>query len=179
MCESARRHTEDRWLRKARSTIYLHRDTYAREYENTPERFPHWDGNPLTFAQAYVWVDTVIAGEMEAAFNGPCKGCGFPYKTMGHGLADLTVDIIDPASEPFYIYNTRLVCRTCNSGKGKKRPTEETQLKRAYARWAATPEEHFQPSFWSATEPVPKAPEPKPAKKKPAIYEAGEQLVLF
>lgn len=179
MCESARRHGEDRWIRKARSTIYLHRDTYAWEYEKAPDRFPHWDGKPLTFAEAYGWNTTLIAGEMEAAFNGPCKGCGYPYKAMGHGPRDLTVDIIDPTREPFYAYNARLVCESCNSHKGKKTPDEETRLSRAYVRWAAMAEDHFQPLLWPTTEPPAKAPEPRPAEQKPAIYEAREQLKLF
>ena len=179
MCESAGRHGEDRWIRKARSTIYLHRDAYAREYEKDPERFPHWDGDPLTFAKAYGWDCRLIAGEMGAAFNGPCKACGIAYKTMGHGPRDLTVDIIDPTGEPFYTYNARLVCSSCNSHKGKKTPDEENRLSRAYVRWAATAEEYFQHSFWPATEPLAKALEPKPAKPKPAIYKAGEQPKLF
>lgn len=179
MCEAARRHREDPWIGKAWRTIRLHREAYAKEYEKASERFSHWDGNPLTFAEAYGWHARLIANEMKAAFNGPCKGCGIDYKTMGHGPRDLTVDIIDPTREPFYAYNTRLLCESCNSHKGKKTPDEETRLKRAYVRWAAMSEDNFQPSFWPTSEPAAKAIETKPAEQKPATEEVGQQIKLF
>lgn len=184
MCESNRRHSEDRWKRKAQRTIGYHRQRALEEYKIAPDRFPSWDGKPHTFARTYGWDTNKIAREMEAVYEGPCRKCGLPYKPMGHGRDDLTVDIIDPTSEPFYDDNTRLVCGSCNSHKGSKTPEEERQVSRAYQRWLETGRDFHQLSFLlipGSPGALPPAQEGKavPAEEKPAIYEADEQLKLF
>ena len=179
MCEAESRHRGDPWIVKAWSTIRTHRQLYAREYQNGRNDLPNWNGNPLTFAEAYGWDARLIADEMKAAFEGPCRSCGCSFKSMGHGPADLTVDIINHTLEPFYDYNTRFLCGSCNSRKGRRPPDEHTRLKRAYTRWAAMSEDHFQPSFWPTIEPVAKPIETRLAEQKLAIEETGEQLRLF
>ncbi len=43
---------------------------------------------------------------------------------MGHGLADLTLDIQDPTRPPHYCTNTKWCCQTCNRDKGPMSPEE-------------------------------------------------------
>lgn len=43
---------------------------------------------------------------------------------MGHGLADITLDIQDPYRLPFYCTNTRWCCQDCNRDKGDMTPDE-------------------------------------------------------
>ena len=191
MCESNRRHSQDIWKRKAQRTIVYHRLRALEEYQTSPEKFPSWDGRYERWAATYGWDDyDKIAREMEATFDGVCKICGKPYKgdpskgiePMGHGRADMTVDIIDRTLEPFYADNTRLACLTCNSSKGLKTPDEERQRKKDYQIWSETSPDIYQLSFSLIVElPTVLSDEPMKGKAvaaegKPAIYEAGEQL---
>lgn len=180
MCKADIRHRENPWRVKAWRTIELHTHAYMDEYTRTPQAFPSWDGSYATFAKAYGWAPGLIAGEMQAAYEGPCRSCGGYFKEMGHGRGDLTVDIIDPSQEPFYQYNTRLVCRSCNGRKGARMPHKEARLRQAYERWQATEHENHQPSLW-ALEPVDVAPAvPVPAASTaPAVVYSGSQLTFF
>jgi len=179
MCKAEIRHRENPWRVKAWRTIELHTHACMNEYRRSPQAFPSWDGNYVTFAKIYGWAPGLIAGEMKAAYEGPCRSCGVCFREMGHGRGDLTVDIIDPNQEPFYQYNTRLVCRSCNSRKGARRPDDEARLKLAYERWQATKHEHRQPLLWDL-EPVEAVaagiPDISPA---PAAADSGAQLTFF
>ena len=42
-----------------------------------------------------------------------------PYDKMGHGMSDITLDIVRPTHPPYYHDNVRWCCQTCNSEKGK------------------------------------------------------------
>lgn len=185
MCESKKRHSDDRWKRKAQTTRAYHRLRALREYKITPERFPSWDGHYETFANTYGWFILKIAREMEAIYEGPCRKCGRLYKDMGHGRDDLTIDIIDPTSEPFYADNTRFVCGSCNSRKGSKTREEDRQVARAYQTWLETGRAYHQFSFLSIPgspgqlPDVPVEGKAIPAEEKPVIYKAGEQPKLF
>lgn len=184
MCESTKRHTEDRWRLKAKSTRAYHRLRALSEYKIAPSRFQSWDGHYETFAKTYGWFIEKIAREMEAVYEGPCRKCGRLYKTMGHGRDDLTIDVIDRTSEPFYDDNTRLVCASCNSGKGSKTREEDRRVTRAYQIWLETGRAYHQLSFSlipGAPGGLPDAPVAGKAThaQEKAIDEAGEQLKLF
>lgn len=184
MCESKTRHSEDRWKRKAQTTIAYHRQRALQQYQIAPERFPSWDGGYETFAKIYGWDADKIAREMEAVYEGPCRICGGLYKDMGHGRDDLTVDIIEPASEPFYNDNTRLVCGSCNSRKGPKTRDEERRANKAYQTWLETGRAYHQLSFSLIPGSPGDLPDPQvecnvASKKKPEIYAARKQLILF
>jgi len=185
MCESKKRHSEDRWKHKAQTTIAYHRLRALEEYQITPEKFPSWDGRYKTFAKIYGWDAAKIAGEMEALYEGPCRICGRIYKDMGHGRHDLTVDIIEPASEPFYNDNTRLVCGSCNSRKGSKSRDEERRASKAYQTWLETSCTYHQLSFSLIPRSLGVLPNPPveskaiPAQKKSLVYRAGEHPKLF
>jgi 5-methylcytosine-specific restriction endonuclease McrA len=49
-----------------------------------------------------------------------CLNCDKPLKAM---LDDFTLDLIDP-TRPATRSNLRIICKTCNTGKGQKDPTE-------------------------------------------------------
>lgn len=191
MCESKRRHSQDIWKRKAQRTIAYHRLRSLEEYQTAPEKFPNWDGRYETWAPTYGWFMEKLARQMEAAFEGVCTICGAPYKgdpskgikPMGHGRADMTLDMINRASEPFYADNTRYVCLTCNSRKGANTLDEERQRKKAYQIWQETSPDQL--SFSLLIElPAVLPDQPVKAKTirpkgKPVIHEAGEQLRLL
>lgn len=185
MCESNMRHAEDRWKLKAQDTRAYHRLMALEQYKISPESFSSWDGHYETFDKTYGWDAEKIAREMEAVYEGPCRICGKPYKTMGHGRHDLTVDLLDPTSEPFYEDNTRFVCGSCNSRKGAKTREQDRQAKAAYQRWLDTGREHHQLSFLlipgspGNLPDVPVQGAAVPAKEKSAPDKAGAQMQLF
>jgi hypothetical protein len=75
------------------------------------------------FARRFGWDIFRMRDDFEREYSGSCWYCGTAYRTMGHGLADLTLDIVNPTKEPYYRTNTRLCCRTCNREKSN-RPSE-------------------------------------------------------
>jgi hypothetical protein len=54
---------------------------------------------------------------------------------MPHGLGDVTLDIVDPANEPFYKTNVRWVCATCNRAKSRTPPDEWAEKLAAWEEW--------------------------------------------
>ena len=63
-----------------------------------------------------------MAHDLRHALDNTCAYCWFPYNEMGHGLDDVTVDIIDPKKDPYYHTNVQWCCRTCNSAKSTLPP---------------------------------------------------------
>jgi hypothetical protein len=110
----------DRWPDKARSTIIRH----AEKYEMTPEQF----------TDKYGWTVRRIAHVMKHASDNTCVYCEEPYDTMGHGPADVTMDIIDPRKEPYLGTNAQPCCNTCNTRKGNKTPEEWAVILRCWRR---------------------------------------------
>jgi hypothetical protein len=56
---------------------------------------------------------------------------------MTHGLADVTIDVIDPAKEPFYSTNTRPCCMTCNRAKHDMSPEDWAKRLLGWRLWRA------------------------------------------
>jgi len=90
------------------------------------------------FAAQYGWRPERIAHDIEHAYDNTCCYCQRPYAAMGHGLADVTIDVIDPTKEPFYETNTRPCCMTCNREKGPLTPEQFGRRKQGWRLW----EEH-------------------------------------
>lgn len=59
-----------------------------------------------------------------------CVNCQKPLKDM---LDDFTLDLIDP-KRPATRSNLRIICRTCNTEKGNKDPTQYDLEQREYRR---------------------------------------------
>lgn len=105
----------NRWAAKARDTIRRHglrlgipRDELMGRYGWDPERLAH---------------------DAEFQYSNGCGYCGHPYGGMGHGYADITLDVVDRSKPPYYRTNTKWCCQTCNREKGKL-PPEEFELNR-------------------------------------------------
>lgn len=73
-------------------------------------------------ASRFGWSVAQMAHDIEHAYRNGCPYCHQPFASMGHGLADVTLDIHDTASPPFYRTNCRWVCATCNKEKQRTPP---------------------------------------------------------
>jgi hypothetical protein len=82
---------------------------------------------------------------MEFQYGNGCSYCHGAYAKMGHGLQDITLDIVDRSKEPYYGTNVKLCCGTCNKAKGDLPPWKwelKLSLWRRWLRWVA---EHPRP----------------------------------
>lgn len=110
-----------RSIRKAHSTIGHH----AKRYGMTKR----------DFERKYGWRADRVAHDIEHAYENTCCYCQNPYKDMSHGLADVTIDVIDPAKEPFYSTNTRPCCMTCNRAKNDMTPEDWAKRLLGWSLW--------------------------------------------
>lgn len=110
-CRQAARDKEkanDPWLVKARSSI----DHHARKYGLSSK----------AFCRKYGWEPGRLRYVLSHAYENTCEYCYHPYKEMRNGIADITLDIVDPEQPPFYPTNVKPCCRTCNTEKGTMSP---------------------------------------------------------
>ena len=96
---------QNRWRVKARDSIRRHAAKY------------HLD--PAEFGQRYRWSLDQIEHDLKHAYENGCSYCKKPYKGMVHGLADITIDVVQPRELPFYDVNVKCCCQTCNREKSK------------------------------------------------------------
>ena len=80
----------------------------------------------------YGWSIKQMAHDIDHASHNGCPYCHRPFAEMMHGMADITLDIVDPAKPPYYRTNVRWVCRTCNTEK-RRTPPEEYAAYREYS----------------------------------------------
>lgn len=107
-----RRKRQNRAITKARKMLYNHAEKYSEDH-------PAEVMKPAQFAKKFGWSITQMVHDISHNFENWCSYCGEPYNGMGHGLADLTLDIINPDEPPYYT-NVRYCCSTCNSTKGHR-----------------------------------------------------------
>lgn len=115
-CERTKRDEakrENRFPDKAQGTIDRHALRYIKAGVVRSKR---------EFVTRFGWRAKRIAHEMEHAYANGCPLCGEPFHEMGHGLADITVDIHHPDEAPYYGHNTRLICQGCNRDKSNTPP---------------------------------------------------------
>lgn len=77
------------------------------------------------------WETKRMANDCKHAYENNCIECGWAYSNMGHGTADITLDILNPALEPHYPSNVRWICATCNRRKGDM-PLEQWMIEKEY-----------------------------------------------
>jgi len=99
---------KDRAVAKATRMLYSHAKKYGMK--------------PMAFAKKFGWSITQMVHDINHNFDNWCPYCTEAYQKMGHGLADLTLDIINPQDPPYY-ENVRFCCSTCNSIKGQRGAT--------------------------------------------------------
>lgn len=89
------------------------------------------------FCERYGWTIERLAHDLAHTYENTCPYCWQPFVEMEHGLADVTLDIVDPARPPFYRTNVRWCCATCNREKQRTDP-ELWEIKLAmWRRWRA------------------------------------------
>lgn len=116
----------NRPLEKARSTLHRHADKYIRL---------KMADNRDHFAERYGWDLERVAHDIKHEHGNNCGYCYTPYREMGNGLSDVTLDIVDTDKQPFYGYNTKWVCATCNREKQKTDPTIYGAKQQAWKAW--------------------------------------------
>jgi hypothetical protein len=123
-CEQTLRDERKRLCRaktKAHDTIANHANKYGMRKAD--------------FARKYGWDADRIAHDVEHAYENTCNYCWRPYAEMEHGLADVTIDIVDPQKEPYYATNTKPCCRTCNTEKGPLNPEQWARKRIGWQLW--------------------------------------------
>lgn len=93
--------------------------------------------NVRDFGRRFGWEIKQMAHDIDHAHRNGCPYCFQLFSTMPHGLADVTLDIVDPEDEPDYRTNTRWVCQSCNREKARTPPALWGAKCRAWARWRA------------------------------------------
>lgn len=76
-----------------------------------------------------------MARSAEHAYLGDCDHCGVPYAGMAHGLADMTLDVIDRTADPVFGVNTQWMCMTGNRQKSTLTMAEWSRECRDSRRW--------------------------------------------
>lgn len=129
-CEQTDRDTAKQANRhrvKARNALRTHADRYRQKalVESTEE-----------FSERFGWSIDQMAHDIEHNAKNGCPYCRRSYASMAHGLADVTLDIIDPRAEPYYRTNVRWVCSTCNKAKQSSTPENWGRKLQNWERWA-------------------------------------------
>lgn len=128
-CQQHERDTQKRASRpreKARRTIRTHAEKYILSGTvKTKEEFTNRFG----------WDVDQIAHDISHAFKNGCQYCHELFSSMGNGLSDVTLDIINPEGLPYYTTNTKWVCGTCNRAKQRKSPEEWGERMRNMDLW--------------------------------------------
>jgi hypothetical protein len=107
-CQQSARDTEkarDRWPAKVRDTIRRH----ARQLGVTVG----------VLVKEFGWQFDRLLHDVQHAYRNGCPYCRESFAGMGHGFADITLDIVEPTQDPRYTINTKWVCATCNREKGR------------------------------------------------------------
>lgn len=130
------RKRDDRWASKVHTTTRSHADKLARLRSG-----PHceaWFDPYLTkeiLVGRYGWAADQMAHDAEFQYANGCSYCHHAYAGMGHGAADITLDIFDPRLPPDYGTNTRWCCMTCQRRKGLLTPEKWAAKQRVYRAW--------------------------------------------
>jgi hypothetical protein len=107
------RKKQNRPKEKARRSWHYHADKYVKR---------NMADSRNDFAQRYGWDLDQMAHDIKHAHANGCPYCHQMFFEMEHGLADVTLDIINPDLPPYYETNARWVCMTCNREKQKTSP---------------------------------------------------------
>ena len=99
---------EERARRKARNSLVGHAEKYEMQ--------------PAEFAKRYGWDIERMSYDILHVHANTCTYCWEKYEHMGHGLSDVTLDIVDRQREPYYRTNVKWCCQTCNREKASMTP---------------------------------------------------------
>jgi hypothetical protein len=116
----------DRPFEKAKRTIESHAVKYVKQ---------GLAANKGDFVRRYRWDAKRMAYEIQHAHENTCAYCWQPYAEMEHGLADVTLDIVNPQEPPWYGLNTQWCCQTCNREKQRLSPEDWTKRRICWDAW--------------------------------------------
>jgi hypothetical protein len=94
-----------------------------------------WQKSRPDFQSKFGWDIGRMLHDLGHAYVNGCPYCTERFMEMGHGLADITLDICDPRQSLFYSINTRWICQTCNRKKGRVPPELWGAQLTAWERW--------------------------------------------
>jgi hypothetical protein len=137
VCRRCEQTARDNQKRKNRWDVKA-RDTIRRHATNLTKKRAARGLAPVTkkdLINKYGWDPKVVAHQAEYQYGNGCGYCHDLYASMGHGLADITLDVQDPEKEPYYRTNTTWCCMTCNRRKGRMSPEEFEADRRITAAW--------------------------------------------
>ena len=129
-CEQEKRDAEkrkDRWPAKIRDMIRSHAERLKISVRELREDFG--------------WEFDRMLHEAQHAYANGCAYCGYPFKLMGNGLSDLTLDIVNPTDPPYYATNVRWVCATCNREKSRTTASTWGAKRACWDKWLRRPKE--------------------------------------
>lgn len=134
------RHASQKYLRSIcklceqdARTDMARKDRWGPKIQNTRRRHSESLDIPVEIlTSSYGWDTKQMAHDGAHVYANGCSECHTSYKSMGHGMRDITLDIWDPNVEPVYGSNTRWICSTCNSAKGDMTPTQWATYKRLW-----------------------------------------------
>jgi hypothetical protein len=138
-CEETRsddRKSAYRWASKVHATTRGHAVKLAKP--RTAQQCEAWfdpDLSKESLVGRYGWTASQMAHDAEFQYDNGCSYCHHPYADMGHGVADITLDIFDPRLPPDYGTNTRWCCMTCQRRKGLLTPEKWAAKQRIYRAW--------------------------------------------
>ncbi len=139
-CEQTGRDTKkraNRWAVKSRDVIRRHALTLGSRWDNVQD--------PDDLIRIYGWDPDRLAHDAEFQYGNGCNYCGHRYQDMGHGLADITLDVVDREKPPYYRTNTKWCCQTCNRKKGKLDPTDFEADRQIYEIWSESQAKQYNP----------------------------------
>jgi hypothetical protein len=115
-----------RFIVKARNAIKTHSERFLKS---------GIIASATELADRFGWKHDRMAHDIEHAVKNGCPYCCRPFAEMANGLADVTLDIVDPAQSPYYATNTRWCCMTCNRAKSKTDPNLWSEKLRWWDEW--------------------------------------------
>lgn len=135
------RKAQNRFIKKAKNAIYNHgqKAIEAGLARNLDE-----------FRALYGWDVQQMAHDMAHAYENGCPICHGSYKEMGHGLRDLTIDIINPIRPPHYGINTQYICSTDNTRKQRTDPADYGEVMLGWRLWEAH-QQQLNQDEWAGT----------------------------
>jgi hypothetical protein len=96
-----------------------------------------WGITPAAFSMRFGWEPDRMVHDLLHVAENTCVYCWSAYGDMGHGLDDITIDIIDPNKDPYYHTNAQWCCRTCNAQKSTLSPELWSRRLIEWRRWRA------------------------------------------
>jgi len=119
--DARKKPTVGRWAVKIGDTIRRHAEKLKLSRQALEEQFG--------------WAFDRMLHEAQHAYANGCSYCGAAFRDMGHGLSDITLDILNPAMPPYYTTNCRWVCGTCNREKSQSSPDDWGAKRAAWDTW--------------------------------------------